>query len=218
MNDHRKRAQDNSTASPEQILAGLKYSRKARSSIMSAHPNLALVYDSLENRLFSIAATSATFLPHAASFLIRAVATRFAVPILINFLNDGMREERANDQEEAIAAAVASALANYVVGFSPDERDIYFNLQSEEEQNVFRICRDLAGLPNRPAGPGTFFLSSRQLGDRLGIDPMAAHRILGRFSARYRILELVSKGTKWQAGERRTATVWKWHLSIRQIE
>lgn len=103
-----------------------------------------------------------------------------------------------------------SVAKTYSESLHEGERKIYDALD-EQERDAFRICRDLALLKEPEREPLTFFLSFDHLGDRLGIFPMQAQRVM-RQLGNYGLIKLVKKGNRRAAGVRGEAGIYKWLL------
>ena len=87
-----------------------------------------------------------------------------------------------------------------------EELECYQLLETAELQDVFRICRDLAFCEKGKVGQ--FFLSSRNLGLRLGKEHTRAWQKL-RQMKRLRIIQELIKGTRGSTG---SATTFEWSL------
>ena len=105
-----------------------------------------------------------------------------------------------------------SVTDTYANLLNADERKIYTALSDAREKDAFRICRDLALLPEPERDPLTFFLSFEHLGDRLDIFPIQAQRVM-RQLAIYGLMELVEKGTRRAAGISGKAGTYRWRLT-----
>ena len=106
-----------------------------------------------------------------------------------------------------------SVAATYRHTLNEIDRKIYDALP-DVEQDAFRILRDLALWPQQPRGePFQFFMSCKQLGDRLQIDRRVAYRILLRFEDDYRLIKCTAKGKLWVPGEKPQASVYRWLLN-----
>jgi hypothetical protein len=117
------------------------------------------------------------------------------------------------EQHHYEAQRMLESVAVSYRGSRPEiERKIYDALP-ELEQDAFRIVRDLASWlqPNRERLQ--FFMSSKQLGDRLEIDRQRAYRILRRFECDYEIIKCIAKGKPWTPGEKPQASVFRWLLN-----
>ena len=104
-----------------------------------------------------------------------------------------------------------SVKKTYADSLTEDERQIYFALK-EDQQTVFRICRDLAHLPEPKREPLTFYLSFNQLGLRIGVYDMQAQRIMRQLQ-HFGLVGLIEKGTRRALGVRGKAGTYKWLLS-----
>jgi hypothetical protein len=87
------------------------------------------------------------------------------------------------------------------------ELNRYMRLRTDELRDTFRICRDLA--IRRKGGTGRFFLSTRNLGLRLGFEHTRAWRNIRKLKDR-EIIKEVRQGTQGANG---SATEFKWMLS-----
>ena len=99
----------------------------------------------------------------------------------------------------------------------PDELEAYKAL-GMLEKDAFRICRDLAAWPEAEDSPPPFFwLSYHDLGIRLQIWDQQASRLMRKFR-QLGILDIKEKGTKRAKGKRAQATMWKWNLSLKEVD
>ena len=87
---------------------------------------------------------------------------------------------------------------------SDTESVIYENLLSERQKAGFRICLNLAML-----GGGSFFMSMNHLGERTGIKPQQAKRVLLGFRS-VGAIELYKEGRLWKKGEKPRAHTYLW--------
>ena len=101
-------------------------------------------------------------------------------------------------------AALGRAEADYPKELSDTESVIYENLPSERQKAGFRICLDLAML-----GGGSFFMSMNHLGERTGIKPQQAKRVLIGLRA-VGAIELYKEGRLWEKGEKPRAHTYLW--------
>jgi hypothetical protein len=97
--------------------------------------------------------------------------------------------------------------ADYPSLLSRNERKIYSQL-NDAQKGMFRICHDLAQYSEQG---GKFFLSCNQLGERIDVVPMTAHRMLKAF-CNVGVLETVRKGTKRAKNQPGVATTYRWNL------
>lgn len=85
----------------------------------------------------------------------------------------------------------------------------YLNLD-EETQAAFRICHSLSQCTSDlTVPPPRFHLSCDHLGTRLGVNAMRAKRIIRNLQD-LEIINLVQKGTLYQAGQKAQASIYKW--------
>ena len=61
--------------------------------------------------------------------------------------------------------------------------------------------------------PGLFFMSDDELGLRLAIKSMEAHRILKGKLAKLGIIEVVKNGVRRAKGQRGIATIYQWNMA-----
>jgi len=101
-----------------------------------------------------------------------------------------------------------SVTQTYAISLAKEERKIY-DMVSEDERNAFRICRDLALLERPERRRGEFFLSFGDLGDRLGIHPPQAQRVMCQLEG-YGLIRLKEKGTRRARGVRGVAGTYAW--------
>jgi hypothetical protein len=127
-----------------------------------------------------------------------------------------MHRELFNDSPEQHRYEAKKMLESVAVSYRDSlpeiERTVHDALAAVE-QDAFRIVRDLASWPQPKGKPFQFFMSSKQLGDRLQIDRRTAHRILQRFEGDYRLIKCVVKGKPWVPGEKPRASVFRWLLN-----
>ena len=107
---------------------------------------------------------------------------------------------------------IESVAVSYRESLSAIERKTYDRLPGVE-QDAFRILRDLALWSEPKRGSFEFFMSCKQLGDRLQIDRQSAYRLLRRFEHEYRLIKCVDKGKPWTPGEEPRASVFGWLLA-----
>ena len=103
-----------------------------------------------------------------------------------------------------------SVAKTYIETLNAAERGIYDALPGHE-QEAFRICRDLALLPEPKREPLTFFLSFNHLADRIGNFPVQAQRIMRQLES-YGLLKQLEKGKRRAAGIRGEAGTYQWLL------
>ena len=199
------------------MLANITAKREALDSLTAKHPNLVRLYTELiEPRYQAQEHARNDFIKQAVPFLYRAVAPQFVLELVGCFYDCNcalFNDTREQHMKEA-KAMLESVTKTYTEELNADERGIYDALPGHE-QEAFRICRDLAMLPEPKRDPQTFFLSFNHLADRLGIHPMQAQRIMRQLES-YGLIKQVKKGTRRAAGVRGEAGTYQWLLQSQQ--
>jgi hypothetical protein len=195
------------------VLGNIAARKQALKALAADHPALARLYTELvEPRFQALPHARNDFITQAVPFLYRAVAAPF-VPLLVGCFYDCNRatfnDSREQHMKEA-QAMLASVTKSYTDSLIDSERQVYEAL-NEQEQAAFRICRDLAQLPEPQREPLTFFLSFEHLGARLGVFPIQAQRIMRQLEI-YGLLKLLEKGTKRALGVPGKAGTYRWLL------
>ena len=203
------------TRNGNEVLANIEAARRRRETLKQRFPGLAELYETLIEPKFKAAAGHRNgFIVEAAPFVFRVVCTPLALQLLEFFYE--MHRELFKDPPEQHRYEAKKMLESVAVSYRgslPEiERKIYDALP-ELEQDTFRIVRDLALWPQQKGEPLQFFMSSKQLGDRLQIDRRRAYRILQRFEYDYQIIECLAKGKPWTLGEKPVANVYRWLLN-----
>lgn len=198
-----------------QVLAHQAAEQTARAKLKRESPGLARLYGQMVERRFEARPRERNaVIVEAVPFLYRAIAGKFVVPLLCHFYESHaplFRDSLAQHRQEA--EAMLSAVGDsFLASLSADEGALYLSL-SEDQRDTYRICRDLAALPEAPAGPATFFLSSDQLSLRLGCRSIEAYRLLTKFQ-NLPVIELVVPGTKRAAGQPCLASTYRWLLPL----
>lgn len=197
------------------LLAHQKAESTARERLERESPELARLYvQMLERRFEAHPHERNAVIVQATPFLYRAVAEKFVVPLLEHFYERHaplFRDPPTQHRQEA-EAMLAGVRETYLACLPEDERALYSCLP-ERQRDAYRICRDLAALPEQPAGPATFFLSADQLALRLGIRSMEAHRLIAKMGS-LPVLERVVPGTQRAAGQRGKAATYRWLLPL----
>jgi hypothetical protein len=197
----------------DSVLANIKASRAARDALAAKHPHLVRLYtEFIEPRYQAQEHARNGFIVKAVPFLYRAVAAQYVLELVGCFYD--CNRARFNDSVEQhmkeAKAMLESVARTYFESLNAGERNIYEAL-SQPEQDAFRICRDLALLPEPKREPRTFFMSFNQLGDRLGIYPTQAQRIMRQLES-YGLIVMVKKGIRRAAGVRGEAGIYQWLL------
>ena len=108
-------------------------------------------------------------------------------------LNADIFTDPEEQHRKEVEAQLAAVEASWLESLTPDDRAL-IEVMEPEMREAFRICRDLAS-----QNEGRFFLSCNNLGDRLGITPPKAFRILERLQG-LEIIVLEKKGKRREPG------------------
>ncbi len=198
---------------PAFVLANIKAKQDALDSLTAKHPNLVRLYTALiEPRYQAQAHGRNDFIVQAVKFTYHAVAAHYVEELAGCFYdcNRAFFNDSREQHMKETKAMLESVAKTYIESLNADERGIYDALP-ENEREAFRICRDLALLPEPKREPLTFFLSFNQLGDRLGIYPTQAQRIMRQLES-YGLLKQLKKGTRRAAGVPAEAGTYQWLL------
>jgi hypothetical protein len=203
------------TRSGYEVLANIEAVRRRREALKKRFPELAELYETFIEPKFKAAAGHRNdFIVEATPFVFRVVCTPLAMQLLEFFyemhrplFKDSPEQHRYEAQKMLELVAVS-----YRDNLSEIEHKIY-NALPAIEQDGFRILRDLALRLDPKLGRFKFFMSCKQLGDRLQIDRQIAYRILRRFEQDYRLIKSVKKGKLWVPGEKPRASVFRWLLN-----
>jgi hypothetical protein len=112
-------------------------------------------------------------------------------------------DSREQHQMEAECHA-RTCMESWLEGLRPNEWAIYESLP-EDYQESFRICKDLG----EKSENGIFFLSCRELGERINKHDPHAHRVMQTFQ-KMGIMVIMEKGSRGGIDPKRKATYWKW--------
>jgi hypothetical protein len=178
-------------------------------------PQLAELYEKfIEPKFQAAAGHRNAFIVEAAPFVFRVVCAPLALQLLQFFYE--MHRDLFKDSWERhcyeAAKMLESVAASYRDGLNEIERRIYDALPTDIDREAFRILRDLALWAQPEREPFQFFMSCKQLGDRLQTDRRTAHRILWRFEEDYGLIKCVVKGKLWVPGEKPQASIFRWLL------
>jgi hypothetical protein len=190
---------------------------EAMASLKAKHPGLQQLYDQLVTPRFEpVTGGRNDFIVQSVPFLYRATAPSVVLELVGAFYDCNrplFKDSREKHLKEAVAM-IKSVTQTYLAELSPDERDIY-SLLTGHEQDVFRICRDLALLPEPERPPLTFYLSFEHCGVRIGVFPTQAQRIMRQLD-RYGVIRLLKKGTRRSPGVKGQAGTYRWQLALLQ--
>ena len=205
--------QQDDTPSHAAILASIASRKVATASFERTYPALAELYsDFIENRFRAVAGGRNSFLTEAIPFLYRAVSPAFVLPLVKHFYscNQSLFKDPLSNHMQEAEAVMEGVNATYLNDLGDGEREIYTAL-NEREQNLFRLCRDLA-LTNEEKGQGrTFFAPMDKFGWRLGLKGMQVGRDLKTMEG-YGIIRCVEKGKPWAKGRKALAGTYAWVL------
>ena len=203
------------TAKGKEILANIEATNQRREALSRRFPQLAELYEKFIEPKFEAAAGHRNgFIVEAAPFVFRVVCAPLALQLLDFFyeMHRPLFEDPPEQHHYEAKKMLESVAASYRNSLPEIEHKIYDALD-ELEQDAFRILRDLALWPDPKLGRSEFFMSCKQLGDRLQIDRQIAYRILRRFEQDYRLIKCVIKGKLWVPGEKPQASVYRWLLN-----
>lgn len=192
----------------------IKASAQARKELAS-HPQLKKLYDRfIENRFTPAQGRRNSDLIEMVTFLFRAVSISQLEALVGAFYDlnqDVFRDSREQHMREAMAHVEACRIA-WLDELPREVRECIPTLPADY-QAAFGICLDLAKLDDKRCKPSEFFLSYNELGDRLGLRPKRAQRILHTFEAEG-WLRIIQKGTQHKKGALGKATFYAWLLPL----
>jgi hypothetical protein len=215
-NDPTKEDKDQSTLlSPALILENLKTKEAALGALKKDNPTLHKLYLKFVDRNYTAMPHQRNaFLTEAVPFLYRAVAPALIKPLIEFFyivhkpiFHDSLSQHMK--EAEALLKGVSEA---YLNSLPPDEQTLLQAL-TEREQIAYRILRDLAMRVTDDSPLRLFFMSADEMGLRLGISSMKAHRILKSKLAKMGIIKVVEKGIQRAKGQRGIATTYQWNMA-----
>jgi hypothetical protein len=196
------------------VLANIEAANKRREALKQRFPQLVELYEKFIEPKFQAAAGHRNgFIVQAAPIIFRVVCAPLALQ-LVDFFYQMHRHLFKDSPEQHHYEAqkmLESVAASYCESLSLVERKIYDRLP-DVERDAFRILRDLALWSEPKRGAFEFFMSCKQLGDRLLIDRQSAYRLLLRFEYEYGLITCVTKGKPWTRGEKPEASVYRWLL------
>jgi hypothetical protein len=201
--------------SPALILEQRKARAEALGALKKDNPTLHKLYLKFVDRNFTAKPHQRNaFLTEAVPFLYRAVAPELILPLVEFFyivhsaiFNDSL----AQHMKEA-NALLKGVSKTYWDTVPPDEQKLLQAL-TEREQNAYRILRDLAMRVTDDSPVGLFFMSADEMGLRLGISSMQAHRILKSKLAKMGIIKVVENGIQRAKGQPGIATTYRWNVT-----
>lgn len=200
---------DSAYSAQQSNAIDIRKARKALADTLAKTPRLARLYDQFVAGRVARAGERNRAMVDIVAGLYAVVAE----PIVHQFVllwfdvNRAIFHAAREEHGRECRAAIAGCAKTYRSKLAPIV-GAYFDLLDEREQAAFRIARDLS---NR-SRTGIFFLSSDELGARLGCASMQAHRILNAFVGDG-VLERVTPGQRREPGKQPCATEWRWHDS-----
>ncbi len=188
--------------------------KRRQTELRRRFSDLADLYEKfIEPRFRAAAGHRNGFIVEATPFLYRVVCPTLTIGLLEFFyeMHRHLFKDPPEQHRRESIAMLESVAATYRQRLGDTERAAY-GMLTDTERDVFRILRDLAFLPEPRREPLSFFMSCKELADRMQMDRKSASRMLMRFEADYGVIRTVTKGKPWQLGERPQATVYKWLL------
>lgn len=154
------------------------------------------------------------FLTEAVPFLYRAVAPVLILPLVEFFyiVHKPIFHDSLSQHMKEAKALLRGVSETYWSALPPDEQKLLQAL-AEREQIAYRILRDLAMRVTDDSPVRLFFMSDDELGLRLGLTSMQAHRILKSKLAKMGIIEVVLNGIRRGKGQRGIATTYRWNVA-----
>ena len=199
----------------QEVLANIEAANQRREALKRLFPELAELYEKFIEPKFQAAAGHRNgFIVEAAPVIYRVVCVSLALQLLDFFyqMHRHLFKDTKEDHRYECKKMLESVAASYRESLSAIERKIY-DVLAGVEQDAFRILRDLAFWSEPKRGSPEFFMSCKQLGDRLQIDRQSAWRIIRRFEDDYRLIKCIAKGRQWVTGEKPQASTYRWLLN-----
>ena len=201
--------------SPTLILEQLKTREEALDALKKDNPALHKLYLKFVDRNFTAMPHQRNaFLTEAVPFLYRAVAPALIMPLVEFFYivhRSIFKDPMAQHMKEA-KALLKGVSETYLSSLPLDEQKLLQAL-TEREQIAYRILRDLAMRVTDDSPVRLFFMSDDELGLRLAIKSMEAHRILKGRLAKLGIIEVVLNGIRRGKGQPGIATTYRWNVA-----
>ncbi|MDC0309466.1 bifunctional DNA primase/polymerase [bacterium] len=201
--------------SPTLILSQLKTREAALDALKKDNPTLHKLYLKLVDGNFTAMPHQRNaFLTEAVPFLYRAVAPALILPLVEFFyiVHRPIFKDPLSQHTKEAKALLKGVSETYWEALPPEEQKLLQAL-TEREQIAYRILRDLAMRVTDDSPPGLFFMSDDELGLRLAIKSMEAHRILKGKLTKLGIIVVVLNGTLRSKGHRGIATTYRWNVA-----
>ena len=139
-------------------------------------------------------------------------APGYILPLMEHFYscNQSLFNDPLENHMKEATAMMEGVSASYLNDLGEGEKAIYTAL-TEREQNLFRLCRDLALTNAEKGGRCAFFAPMDKFGWRLGLKGMQVGRDLKTLEG-YGIIRCIEKGMPWAKGARAKAGTYAWLL------
>jgi len=201
--------------SPTLILEQLKTREEALDALKKDNPALHKLYLKFVDRNFTAMPHQRNaFLTEAVPFLYRAVAPALILPLVEFFyiVHKPIFNDSLSQHTKEAKALLRGVSETYLSSLPPNEQELLQAL-AEGEQIAYRILRDLAMRVTDDSPLRLFFMSADEMGLRLGISSMQAHRILKGKLAKMGIIKVVENGIRRAKGQRGIATTYQWNMA-----
>jgi len=201
--------------SPALILENLKTKEAALDALKKDNPTLHKLYLKFVDRNYTAMPHQRNaFLTEAVPFLYRAVAPALIKPLVEFFyiVHKPIFKDPLSQHMKEAEALLKGVSETYLSSLPPDEQTLLQAL-AEREQIAYRILRDLAMRVTDDSPLRLFFMSADEMGLRLGISSMLAHRILKSKLAKMGIIKVVENGIQRAKGQRGIATTYQWNMA-----
>ena len=215
-NGSTKEGEEQSTLlSPALILENLKTKEAALDALKKDNPTLHKLYLKFVDRNYTAMPHQRNaFLTEAVPFLYRAVAPALIKPLVEFFyiVHRPIFKDPLSPHMKEAESLLKGVSETYLSSLPPDEQTLLQAL-AEREQIAYRILRDLAMRVTDDSPLRLFFMSADEMGLRLGISSMQAHRILKSKLAKMGIIKVVENGIQRAKGQRGIATTYQWNMA-----
>ena len=201
--------------SPTLILEQIKTRKEALDGLKKDNFTLHKLYLKFVDRNFTAMPHQRNaFLTEAVPFLYRAVAPALILPLVEFFyiLHRPIFHDSLS-QHTKEAKALLKGVSETYFGAVPSGEQKLLQALTEREQIAYRILRDLAMRVTDDSPVRLFFMSDDELGLRLAIKSMEAHRILKGRLTKLGIIEVLENGIKRAKGQRGIATTYRWNVA-----
>jgi hypothetical protein len=201
--------------SPALILEQLKTLEEALDALKKDNPTLHKLYLKFVDRNFTAKPHQRNaFLTEAVPFLYRAVAPELILPLVEFFyiVHKPIFHDSLSQHTKEAKALLKGVSETYLSSLPPNEQKLLQAL-TEREQIAYRILQDLAMRVTDDSLVRLFFMSDDEMGLRLGVTSIQAHRILKGKLAKLGIIEVVKNGVRRAKGQRGIATTYQWNVA-----